>query len=350
MRGDPPTTTLLVDRRSVRESVRGLTSCRPPSERGYGADGERPWVKSRGTSRRRSVSPKASSGNRALHLEWMPAGLCDGHGGTSLHRVGVFAFRSKSNARMRPFYRHPYTPIVTRERGPAYVRLDASKPAWTGLAELLPETGSPREGEAETATAATAPETETPAPRAAAAAAATRHYEGSPALAAHRRRETARGDERAMGLSVFQLEYSGGKLKSRFAHSYPVSLGIAERIRPLAAWCTDKASQALAAMRRRLYGRRGVLRTRKAQRRELSDWTSGFWLETEGFFWAAARAELAGDGARARRDFLHAVSVQTLDLFGRASALVDGSQFARSAITRNALKNDLLAIGWTPLR
>jgi CRISPR type I-E-associated protein CasA/Cse1 len=142
--GGQPGAFTLVDPGSVRTSAWANTLTLEWAKRNYAPDTDRPW-----SSAKRAARPRASIGlvdglffqPRAVWLIPAGEGKCTFTGVEST-LVRLSPLLAKSEVEKKPskgedIWQHPCAPLVVNSQGIGAVRLDAERPAWTGLAQLL---------------------------------------------------------------------------------------------------------------------------------------------------------------------------------------------------------------------
>ncbi len=263
VRGAPPLTTL-VAASSVRATVwANVLSGTRAGE--YVRDGDRPWLQ-------RRLEKVGDAIGLQTGLFWQPRALTltpDGTGrcaacGADADLLSVGAFEAKSKV-AGGFFAHPHTPYhhtqkpkAGRSRWPVYLSTD--RPAWTGLADMLPD-----------ASGGDAAEGPRPAPVVA------QWFEDL--------------DNRQVSLLVLAYATNKAKIVGRFAESLSVSMqkchDLATQIRSMVE-AAAKCSSALAYAFRRAHGRR----PEDKGGFWAADASSAFWQATEAPFWTAvAQAE-----------------------------------------------------------
>lgn len=139
--GQPGALTL-VDPGSVRLGAWANTLTLEIVKQKYAADGDRPW-----SNEKRAAKPRASIGlveglffqPRSIWL--VPAGhgecsFCGRHG--PLVRRSPFLPKSELTKKSgEDLWQHPCAPLAVNSMGIGAIRLNAHRPAWTGLAQLL---------------------------------------------------------------------------------------------------------------------------------------------------------------------------------------------------------------------
>ncbi len=142
--GGQPGALTLVDPGSVRGAAWANTLFLELASRNYAADGARPW-----NNEKRSAKPRSATGlveglffqPRSIWLIPAGEGECSftGAHGPLVRRS---PFLPKSELTKKPsggedLWQHPCAPLAVNSQGIAAIRLSATRPAWTGLAQLL---------------------------------------------------------------------------------------------------------------------------------------------------------------------------------------------------------------------
>ncbi|HEX9640775.1 MAG TPA: type I-E CRISPR-associated protein Cse1/CasA [Candidatus Krumholzibacteria bacterium] len=157
-----PGALTLIDAGSVRGAAWANTMTLENVEQKYAHDDERPW-----SNKEREARPRASIGivgglffqPRSIWLVPAGEGECSFTGCRGpLVRRSPFGPKSKLSTRTsssEDLWQHPCAPLAVNSQGIGAIRLNAERPAWTGLAQLLNPiskvkgaTQHPREGPA----------------------------------------------------------------------------------------------------------------------------------------------------------------------------------------------------------
>jgi CRISPR type I-E-associated protein CasA/Cse1 len=259
----PPVTTL-VWRRSAREMIwANVLSLQQISSIGYTADPKRAW----------SLAPQLKAGETIGLLEglfWKPRRFklepCEGHGPCSvcgrtgpLLAVKGFAPGSKVNG---GFFRHPFSPsredIKAGQVKKRFVHFRTDRPAWTGLAELLPAVGGGGGGLA-------APVVE----------------QWLEALG-----------HREVTLQILAYISAQAKILARVSESFSVSMQNSSRaVAEDVAFLIERADRVLGELRKAL---RNATQMRGSGDLWLPDAEAAYWQETESPFWASVELSQAG--------------------------------------------------------
>lgn len=151
--GGQPGAFTLIDPGSVRRAAWANTLAADQVARKYTADGPRPW-----SNEKRAARPRASIGvvgglffqPRSIWLIPAGEGPCSFTGqATSLVRLSPFLPKSeltKKPTKGEDVWQHPCAPLAVNSQGIAAIRLNAERPAWTGLAQLLDPISKERKG------------------------------------------------------------------------------------------------------------------------------------------------------------------------------------------------------------
>jgi CRISPR type I-E-associated protein CasA/Cse1 len=142
--GGQPGAFTLVDTGSVRTTAWANSLTLETVHRRYAPDGERPW-----SNVKRTARPRASIGlveglffqPRGIWLIPIGPGPCS-FSGRPAKLVRLSPILPKSELTPKPtkgedIWVHPCAPLAVNSQGLAAVRLNAERPAWTGLAQLL---------------------------------------------------------------------------------------------------------------------------------------------------------------------------------------------------------------------
>jgi CRISPR type I-E-associated protein CasA/Cse1 len=142
--GGQPGALTLVDAGSVRRSAWANTLTLETVQGKYAPDRERPW-----SNERRAARTRASVGiveglffqPRGIWLTPVGEGTCSFSGRPAV-LVRLSPFLPKSELAKKPtkgedVWVHPCAPLAVNSQGIAAIRLNAERPAWTGLAQLL---------------------------------------------------------------------------------------------------------------------------------------------------------------------------------------------------------------------
>ena len=142
--GGQPGAFTLVDPGTVRRGAWANTLVLDTVKLKYAADGERPW-----SNAKRAARPRASIGivgglffqPRSIWLIPAGKGRCS-FTGQDATLVRLSTFQPKSKLTKKPTkgedtWQHPCAPLAVNSQGIGAIRLNAERPAWTGLAQLL---------------------------------------------------------------------------------------------------------------------------------------------------------------------------------------------------------------------
>lgn len=272
--GGQPGVFTLVDPGTIRQSAWANTLALESAGSKYAPDGDRPW-----SNVPRSAGQRASIGigeglffqPRGIWLTAIGTGICS-LTGIRAPLVRLSPLVPKSSLARKPatgedVWVHPCAPLAVNSQGIAPVRLNAARPAWTGLAQLLD-------------------------PLSKRGAKPAHPLEGpAPVL----RQWKALGRERTgCRLLVLDFERDKANVKRRFFEAFPLTrdlLGraeVVERLRGLVAETQDVAYALERALTRAHDDRRqGGL--------ALADARSAFWASTETPFWGWLDSVIAAD-------------------------------------------------------
>lgn len=253
----------LIDPGSVRLAAWANTLAQEYAAPRYTADGPRPW-----SNAKRPAAPRQAIGlveglffqPRAMWLEPAGHGVCSFSGAVGeLVRFSPLLQKSeltkKATKGQDDLWQHPCSPLELKSQGIGVVRLNAKRPSWTGLAQLLeplskvPKRKHPREG---------------------------------PALVLQQWRTLARKDKRPR-LMVLDFDRDKANVKKRFFEAFPLTellLHDRDSIERLRALSSD-AQEIRTALVKALVAARG------GQRRDgfsLADADAAFWSASEGPF------------------------------------------------------------------
>jgi CRISPR type I-E-associated protein CasA/Cse1 len=333
VRGQPPATTLVISRTSVRRSIWANTLHGEMASRVvYGPDPDRPWRFDAATMEKDGALIGLVEGlfwkPRSLRLIETSAGVCVacGRADAPLHKVVGFA---KGQRRSGGLYRHQMTPCRVRRTKATtelqFVNLQSDRPAWTALADFV----SAVEGDAEGSL---------PAP-----------------VVSQWTEQLARPAE-PTSLLVLDFGTKQMAVLHRFVEGFPLSLRLTDRdVIDAVRTRIGEADGALEALRTacvRLHmktrpsasaklGRARKARARK-EREIMHDVTAAFWQSTEPAFWASYEAAVGGseaDQVDAEDAFRKAVSKTALHLFDAhaSPSIADPARVAVLAEVRSAL-------------
>lgn len=328
--GGQPGALTLLDPGSIRQGAWANTLCLDEVARKYAPDQERPW-----SNLKRAAQPRASIGlvtglffqPRSVWL--MPAceGQCSftGQSGVLVRRsplLGKSELAKKVSGR-EDLWQHPCAPLAVNSQGIAAIRLNAERPAWTGLAQLLkPVTGGKKE-----------------------------HPSAGPAPVLQQWL-TLPGRNRSKRPRLLILDFDRDKanVRKRFFEAFPLTdqfLESRETIDRLRALVGD-AQEVYRALEKAL------LRAHDGRKQGLAaaDAQSAFWTATEGPFldWLAATTsedEMTEKGEtaiqRARQQMHDDVRRKALDIFDAHVSLseFDLGKQERIAKARRQLRNAL---------
>lgn len=142
--GGQPGAFTLIDPGSVRRAAWANTLAMDATGPKYAADDVRPW-----SNQKRSARPRSAIGlvgglffqPRSIWLIPAGEGRCSFTGQTTeLVRFSPFLPKSeltKKSSKGDDVWQHPCAPLAVNSQGIGAIRLNAERPAWTGLAQLL---------------------------------------------------------------------------------------------------------------------------------------------------------------------------------------------------------------------
>lgn len=273
--GGQPGAFTLIDAGSVRSTAWANTLTCERLDGKYAPDGERPW-----SNAKRAAKPRASIGiveglffqSRGISLSHVGPGICS-FSGRPATLVRLSPFLPKSELTKKPtkgedVWIHPCAPMAVNSQGIAAIRLNAGRPAWTGLAQLL-------------------------APLSKGKGKIAHPLEGpAPVLAQWKALER---QSNALRLIVLDFDRDKANVKRRFFEAFPLSTDLVARpdvveILRLLVTDTENIEYALRKALTRAHD------DRKLGGLALADACSSFWATSEAPFldWLAAVVALDG--------------------------------------------------------
>lgn len=299
--GGQPGALTLLDPGSVREGAWANTLCLDEVANKYAPDQERPW-----SNLKRGAQPRASIGlvtglffqPRSIWLVPASEGECSfsGQRGALVRRsplLGKSDLAKKASGK-EDLWQHPCAPLAVNSQGIAAIRLNAERPAWTGLAQLLdPLKGGKKD-----------------------------HPRAGPAPVLEQWRSLPGRRSKRPRLLLLDFDRDKANVRRRFFEAFPLTdqfLGSRETIDRLRA-LVDDAQEVYRVLEKSL------LRAHDGRKRGLaaSDAQSAFWTATERPFldWLAATTsedEMTEKGEaaiEAARHHMHeAIRREALEIF-----------------------------------
>jgi hypothetical protein len=283
----------------------------------YPREGEHPWIQ-------RKLEKVGEAIGLLTGLFWQPRGLWFADAGTgscaacgaSAELLSVRAFEAKSKV-AGGFFAHPYTPYFQRakakngrSRQPTYLKAD--RPAWTGLADMLPMVRG------------------------------TENAEGSrPAPVVSQWFEDL--ENRDVSLLVFAYTTNKAKIAGRFNEALAVSMQKCPDLVAEIQSMVDAAGSCASALGNSLRQSHGRRRDDKGGF-WAADAASAFWQKTETPFWIALeQAERNEDWTEALFPSLRSTAVALFDAHTETSA-TDNTRQSLVAQARGRLVSKLYSI------
>lgn len=208
--GGQPGAFTLIDPGSIRKGAWANTLTRETATSLYAKDVERPW-----SNEKRSARPRAAIGlvtglfyqPRAVQLIPAGNGRCSftGREGPLVRRSPLLpkSELAKKAAGEEDLWQHPCAPLAVNSTGIGPIRLNAQRPAWTGLAQLLNPISRSVKGKK------------------------VEHPRAGPAPVLSQWKTLGRGHSRAR-LIILDFERDKANIKRRFFESYPLGHRILE--------------------------------------------------------------------------------------------------------------------------